>query len=275
MMFGITLILAFFQLGGSSQAGRRGNDLYEQDELPRAAAAYREGITRQEGNPSSSLNSGLWNNLGATLHRMGAFDEAAQAFDQSMAIAPSATEAGRAAYNAGNNVFASVNAASSAGGVPGGGTPDEGGGPSLESAVEYYRQALLNDPTNEDAKFNYEFVKRRLEQQRQEQQQQQQQQPNEDEPQDQDQQNQNQDQEGNQENQGQQEQDPSQQGDQQNEGQQDQQEPQPQETAPSDPNKLTREEAERILQALQNEEEDLLRQVLKPQTRPRSVEKDW
>jgi tetratricopeptide (TPR) repeat protein len=274
MMFGITLILAFFQLGGSSQAGRRGNDLYEQDELPRAAAAYREGITRQEGNPSSSLNTGLWNNLGAALHRMGVFDEAAQAFDQSMAIAPSATEAGRAAYNAGNNVFASVNAASSAGGVPGGGTPDEGGGPSLERAVEYYRQALLNDPTNEDAKFNYEFVKRRLEQQQQEQQQQQQQ-PNEDEPQDQDQQNQNQDQEGNQENQGQQEQDPSQQSDQQNEGQQDQQQPQPQETAPSDPNKLTREEAERILQALQNEEEDLLRQVLKPQTRPRSVEKDW
>jgi len=39
--------------------------------------------------------------------------------------------------------------------------------------------------------------------------------------------------------------------------------------------RLSREEAERILQALANEEEQLLREVQKIQGRPRHVEKDW
>lgn len=42
-----------------------------------------------------------------------------------------------------------------------------------------------------------------------------------------------------------------------------------------DPSKLSPAEAERILQALGNEEETLLRRVAKPQTRARRVEKDW
>lgn len=42
-----------------------------------------------------------------------------------------------------------------------------------------------------------------------------------------------------------------------------------------DPNRLSQAEAERILQALGNEEETLLRRVARPQTRTRRVEKDW
>ena len=54
-------------------------------------------------------------------------------------------------------------------------------------------------------------------------------------------------------------------------GEQDQQ-PQP---APQDPTELSREQAERILQALGNEEEQLLRQAQKLPARPQAVEKDW
>lgn len=50
------------------------------------------------------------------------------------------------------------------------------------------------------------------------------------------------------------------------------QQPQP---APQDPTELSREQAERILQALSNEEEELLRQVQKLPARPYTVEKDW
>ncbi len=42
-----------------------------------------------------------------------------------------------------------------------------------------------------------------------------------------------------------------------------------------DPSKLSKAEAERILQALGNEEETLLRRVARPQSRARRVEKDW
>ena len=54
-------------------------------------------------------------------------------------------------------------------------------------------------------------------------------------------------------------------------GAQDEQ-PQP---APQDPTELSQEQAERILQALGDEEEQLLRQVQKLPAHPRAVKKDW
>ncbi len=277
MTYGIVLLLAFFQLGpdDGSKAGRRGNDFFEQDALPQAAAAYRNGIAEKEGAPPDAITAGLWNNLGATLFRMGELDAASQAFDQSIGMATSREEVSRAAYNAGNTIYTAASNAGGQGAPPPVDAPQDGAGPeqpTLESALDYYRQSLLADPDNEDAKFNYEYVKRRLEEQQQEDQQQQQQNSDEENQQEQNEPNQDQ-QEGDQQNQDQQEQ---QQGEQQNDGQrqEEQQQQQQQQQAP-DPNKLSREEAERILQALQNEEEDLLRQVLKPQSRPRSVEKDW
>ena len=45
--------------------------------------------------------------------------------------------------------------------------------------------------------------------------------------------------------------------------------------APVNPDRLSEQEAERILQALANEEEQLLREVQKIKGRPRRVEKDW
>ena len=47
------------------------------------------------------------------------------------------------------------------------------------------------------------------------------------------------------------------------------------EGTPEIPEELSRDEALRILQALQNEEEQLLREVQKVKGRPRQVEKDW
>ena len=52
------------------------------------------------------------------------------------------------------------------------------------------------------------------------------------------------------------------------------QDEQPQPT-PQDPTELSQEQAERILQALGDEEEQLLRQVQKLPARPRTVKKDW
>ena len=64
----------------------------------------------------------------------------------------------RASYNAGNAAYQTQ---------------------QLEQSLEHYRRALLNDPSNQDAKFNYEFVKRQLEEQQQQQDQQQDQQDQE------------------------------------------------------------------------------------------------
>lgn len=165
-------------------------------------------------------------------------------------------------------------------------------GESLDDAAKTVAEGLAQHP--DDAQLQ---ELQRLIQEAQEQQQQNQGQENED------QQSGNEDQENEQGgNQGQQDeeqqQDDSQSEEQENEEQSDEeQEPQEQDgqdqeggeqpeeqpsdgsegasEVPIDPNRLTEEEAERILQALANEEEQLLREVQKIKGRARRVEKDW
>ncbi len=255
----LVLLTAFADDG--SKDGRRGNGLYNIGEYEDAITQYQTGLAQYEGEVSGPVPAGLANNLGMALHRVGRYDEALAAFTQSALLANASSDLTRAAYNTGNNAVTLGD---------------------LEMALAAYREALLTDPTNEDAKFNYEFIKRKLDEQQQQQQG------------DNQNQDQNQDQQGNdeqQDDQGEQNEDGEQQQDQQGEdeqqdqqGNQDQQEqdeeeqeqqnPQPDESGEEE-EQLSREQAERILQALQDDEEQLLRQVQKMKGRPRRVEKDW
>ena len=301
LLFILALAVGFGDDG--SKSGRKGNELYRNAEHEKAASLFSTGIAEQNSSEPGMVHSGLWNNLGASLHRMGRFDEARQAFGNAVSLAPSNLEIARSSYNAGNNAFEAYQQASQQqmdgmappqtapqpGQQPGQqgagqqGAGQQGPSPELEGlqgALEHYKRAMLADPENEDAKFNYEFVKRQLENQDQNQDQQEQQDQNNQDQQNnenQDQQQQNQDQQNQEQNQDQQQQQnqDSQQQEENQEQQQQQQQNQQQQQPPPDPNKLSKEEAERILQALQNEEEELLREVMKSQSRPKKVEKDW
>ncbi len=66
-----------------------------------------------------------------------------------------------------------------------------------------------------------------------------------------------------------------QQGDPQSEEEQSEPEEQLGGTPESAPEKVSREQAERILQALEENEEELLKEVQRLKSRPRRVEKDW
>ncbi len=305
----LILAIAFSITDDGSKKGRQGNERYRNADHELAANLFSAGIEAQNSTEMGPVHSGLWNNLGASLNRLEKFEEARQAFANAVAFASSNDEVARSAYNAGNNAYHTQQQAQQQAmpGMAPGGTPQQQISPQqaspqqssqqqssqqqssqqqgqapkgegLQDALEHYKQAMIADPANEDAKFNYEFVKRKLDEQQQDQDQQQQDQNSQDQQNNENQQNQeqNQDQQ-NQDQQDQQEQDQQQQQDQQEQDQQQQQEQQQQEQQqpPPDPNKLSREEAERILQALQNEEEELLRQVKKMQTRPKKVEKDW
>ena len=235
--------------GDGKKKGRKGNALYVQEQYAEAATEFRLGVSAIQEDGPGPVHSRLLNNLGASLYRSGDLEQASLAFNSAAQMANSPEDLVRASYNAGN---AAAN------------------NKQLEQALAQYRRALLSDPDNEDAKFNYEFVKRQLQEQQQQEQQQDQQNQDENK-ENQDQQENQQDQQSDEENQDQQQQDQEQQQDQQN---QDQQQEQQQQEQP-DPTKLSQEEAERILEALENEEEQLLRQVQKMKTRPRRVEKDW
>lgn len=250
------LLLPWFAVDGDEE-GRRGNEFYGQQQYALAIEAYDRGLAALSEEAPRLLRYGLLNNLGAALLKSGDAEAAGEAFTRALNAAPGPVDVARTSYNSGNASFAAQD---------------------LESALQRYRESLLADPANEDAKFNYEFVKRQLQQQQeQEQQQQQGDQQNDEEQEQQDQQQGDQEQEEG-------EQNPQQQDEQQDGGSQQEQEESPSEQEqeqeqqsqqqPS-PNELSEEQAEQILQALQNEEEQLLRQVQRPKSRPRHVEKDW
>jgi len=259
------IFVASLLVNDGEKEGRRGNELYAQQQYDLAAEAYEGGLAVLSADAPRLLRYGLLNNLGAALLKSGDSAAAGEAFARALASAPEAVDVARTSYNAGNASFAAKD---------------------LESALAHYRESLLSDSENEDAKYNYEFVKRQLEQQ---QEQQQGGQPNDQQDQErrdrddaegeQDQQGGEQEQEQEQEHE--QEQEQGQQGaenDQQPEGGQENQDAQSDESSrepQQSPTNLSEEEAERILQALQNEEEQLLRQVQRPKSRPRQVEKDW
>lgn len=245
----IILAVLLFGPGDDKKKGRQGNALYSQEQYEEAIMAYREGLASVDG--PGAVHSGLLNNLGAALYRSGDMEQAGIAFSSAAAMALAPEDLVRASYNAGNAAFQAE---------------------QLEQSLEHYRRALLNDPSNEDAKFNYEFAKRRLqEQQEQDQEQQDQQDENQENQENQDQQ----DQEGEQNDENQDQQDQEQQQNNQDQGEQQQDQQQQEQQEREDPTQLSEEEAQRILQALENEEEQLLRQVQKMKSRPRRVEKDW
>jgi hypothetical protein len=166
-------------------------------------------------------------------------------------------------------------------------------GEKLDEATAAVRSGLAAYPTDEQLLRLDELIKQAQEQQ----QQQNQGESNEQEQsENQDSENENggeqgdpgeQDQQGDQSESEQQEQDQQEEQDPQEEdgedgSQGDQREEQPEDgseakpsDSPIDPDQLSEEEAERILQALANEEEQLLREVQKIKGRPRRVEKDW
>jgi len=244
------ILLAFLMAGpgDGKKKGRQGNALYTQEQYEEAAAKYREGIVSVQEDGFGAVHSRLLNNLGAALYRSGDAEQASIAFSSAASMALGTEDLVRASYNAGNAAYRTQ---------------------QLEQSLEHYRRALLNDPSNQDAKFNYEFVKRQLEEQQDNQQDQENQE-------NQDQQNQDGEQnENNEQQQDEQEQNSQDQGDQQEQEQDQDQQQQQQQQDRDDPTQLSEEEAQRILQALENEEEQLLRQVQKMKTRPRRVEKDW
>ena len=129
----------------------------------------------------------------------------------------------------------------------------------LQESLEAFKQALRLNPTDTDAKHNLERVLEELQQQ-QNQQQDQQDQQQEDEQQDQQQQD------------DQQRQDPQDQQDQQDSGDQDADDEQG--APPPEPGQLTPEEAERLLDAIDENPEDVNRRRAAPATGPR-IRRPW
>lgn len=134
---------------GASDDGRKGNARFADENFREAATAFQEGLDRFSDDTPGKVRSDLLNNLGAANHRNENVGAARNAFVESVAMAESVDDQVRGSYNAGISAFA------------------EG---DKRLSADYFRQALLLDPNNTDAKFNYEFVRRQLQEDQQDQQ---------------------------------------------------------------------------------------------------------
>jgi Ca-activated chloride channel homolog len=225
------IFIAFF-LAFAPNDARKANEAYENGNYASAAELYRQAI---QSNPDDAR---LYFNLGNSLAQIGRVEEAQQAYEQFKSMTDNPREQSLADYNIGNLYSESQ---------------------QLDAAADYYRQALMNNPDDDDARHNYELTLR----QQQQQQQQQQQDQNQDQDDDQDSQDDQQ-----------QQQDQEQQQDQNQDQQQDQggdtDDQQEMETP------MSLEEAQSILDALEQRERDLLRDREKDAQEERSDnDRDW
>jgi len=184
-------------------------------------------------------NSRLYFNLGNALAEAGNTEEAMEVYEKFKSMTEVNNQQALADYNKGKLLSEQEN---------------------FDEAISHFREALRKNPDDEDARFNYELAQRMKQQQ--EQQQQEQQQDSQSDQDDSD------GEEEEQENDQNQQQNPNQQP-------QNQDQPQDQEQRP-EPSNMSEEEAENILDALEQLERELLENREKEaNVRRQQNDKDW
>jgi len=253
---------------------RKGNSQYETGNFVDAEINYKKAIEKNADLLEAEFN------LGDALMKQERFDEALEAFEKVSSTTENPTLKANALHNKGNVLLSQQD---------------------LEGALESYKDALRINPKDNETRYNYAYVKKQLEQQ-QEQEQEQDEENNDENKDDQDQKednkdkgdqknedSENQDQENSdekeqdkkedQKDKGENKEDESKQ-DQKDKGQTDGEDsdeekkgekPQPKE------NKLSPEEAQRLLEALKQEEDKVQEKMKKHKIKGAKVkiEKDW
>ena len=218
---------------------RKGNRQFDRENFPESIRRYEQALEAAPGNFEALYD------LGGACYRTEAYDKAAQSYAQAAAdtLRP-AEERAEAFYNLGNARFRQE---------------------QYREALESYKQSLRLNPADQQAKYNYAYTKRLLEQQQQQDQQDQQQQQNQQDQQQQDRQDQQQDQQDQQQ-QDRQDRQQDQQGQEQQEPDNGQAEPDDTGQGQGEPQPgISPEEQERMLDAIQAQE-DKTQEKLKERT---------
>ena len=217
---------------------RRGNRDYKKENWKEAEIEYRKGIVKD------SLSVAANYNLAADLYRQNNPQEAQKVLDRIKEVAPATENAADYYYNLGDVAIANQD---------------------WQTAVTAFEESLLRNPGDVNAKENYIYAKKKLQQQQNQQNQQQNDQNQDNQDQNQDRNDQNKDnQDQNQDNQNQD------QNKDQNKNQQDgQQEQQP---------KITPQAAQQMLQAIQAKEKETQEKVKKEKAaalQSRQKDRNW
>ena len=261
-MKNLILTIAFISLLSSlgfAQPERQkvvqGNQLYEEERYDEALNKYIDAQTQAPESPVIKFN------IGDAQYKKTKYEEALKQFETTLTV-DDANMQSRTYYNMGNTMYRMG---------------------KLTDSILMYKKALELNPDDEDAKYNLEFVRKQLKDQSDKQNQDQNQQQQQDQQQQQNQNNENQDQQDKEQQEQQQQQQQEQKQEQQQDQQQDQNEEeqqkeeqqQQQQQQQQAAEKMSKEDAEKILNALKEDEQDIkdARKVKAPAGM--RVTKDW
>jgi hypothetical protein len=229
---------------------RRGNRDYRKENYKEAEIEYRKAIVKD------SLSVAANYNLAADLYRQGNAQEAQKVLDRIKDVAPATENAADYYYNLGDVAIANQD---------------------WQGAVNAFEQSLLRNPAYMDAKENYIYAKKKLEEQQQQQNQQNNDQNQDQNNQDNQDQNQNNDQnQDDKKNDDQQDQNKDQQNDQNNQDNQNNQN-NDQNQQGQQP-KITPQAAQQMLQAIQAKEKETQDKVNKEKAKAlqsRQKDRNW
>lgn len=220
----------------------KGNQLYEQKKYKEAEESYRKSVEKKNQNVEGNFN------LGDALFKQKKFAEAGDQFNQLAGSSPNNKAVAAAAYhNMGNSLLENK---------------------KLEESVDAYKKSLLNNPRDEQTRYNLAYAQEKLKQQ---QQQNKNNKNNKDNKDNKNQNKQNQDKQNQDKNNPDKKDQDKQNQDKKDQDKKDQDGQQPQ------PDKLSKEDAQRMLDALNNNEkqtQDKLKNKKLKGARMR-VTKDW
>lgn len=230
---------------------KEGNKSFSENEFKKAAELYQKSIASDP-----QMLEGVFN-LGDALYRQEKYEEASRYFNMAASRAEDKEVKAKAFHNLGNSLVKQK---------------------KMKEAAEAYKNSLLLNPKDDETLFNLAYSMRELEKQQQDQEkkqeQEQDQQEQEDKNKDQQQEDKEKEQEKEQEQEKQQEQEKEQQEkEEQQQDEQDQQEQQQQQKK----DEVSREDATRMLEALENEEKKVQEKLKKKEVKSSeiNIEKDW
>lgn len=240
----ILLLAGSFQTMAQSENKliRKGNNAYQNGDYQTAEIDYRKALEKNKESVKGDFN------LGGAMYQQKSFEEAAKKFETLTGENIPPDQKAGAYHNLGNSLMSLQ---------------------QYQPAIEAYKNALRQNPDDSDTKYNLEYARRMLQQQQQQQNQEQ----NKDNK-DQQKQEQKQDKQDKQEQQDQKDQQ-QENKDQQNQEQQQNNQNQQQQAQPK---QISKEDAERMLQALKDNEKETMEKIklekLKSAKKVKS-EKDW
>ncbi|HWP81346.1 MAG TPA: VWA domain-containing protein [Bacteroidota bacterium] len=238
---GIALLLVPFALNAQTVRSHvaEGNDAYKKEDYSNAEVAYRKALEKDPASFEARFN------LGNTAYKQQRYDEAARSFANAAASASEASRQAMSMHNLGNTLLKSG---------------------KINESIEAYKHALRLNPNDEETRYNLEYARRLAKQHQNQQQNRQQERDQQQQKRDKEQQASNDQQQANQQNQQQQQA--------QSRPEQAKQDQLKQQQA-QQKNQMPIAEAERILEALKNNERQIQKQLRKREGAPVRVEKDW